>query len=59
MNKGAIRREMEEGRKGDLGGLVWGGGGNQLPLEGLVIPAAPFGARRHFYFSLRMNRKNE
>lgn len=50
MNKGAIRTEMEEGRKGDLGGL--GLGGNQVPQGGLVIPAAPFGVRngRHFYF---------
>lgn len=52
MNKGAIRTEMEEGRKGDLGGLAWGESGNQVPQGGLVIPAAPFGVRhgRHFYF---------
>lgn len=44
MNKGAIRTEMEEGRKGDLGGLALGG--NQVPQGGLVIPAAPFGVRK-------------
>ncbi len=59
MNKGAIRTEMEEGRK--EGRVIWegwgfflggGGGGGQVPQRGLVIPAAPFGARhgRHFYF---------